>query len=76
VVLWHASEVKGECNGRLSDRGKLGCVVHSSWDHRRRTVGHRPLMDIAVTMIGQGPLVRFVVGPDRLPGMHQSGPLH
>lgn len=35
---------EGECNGRLLDRGKLGRVVHSGGDHRRRTVGHRPLM--------------------------------
>jgi hypothetical protein len=40
--IW--GEGKGEWNGRFHNRGKLGRVVHSSYDHRRRTVGHRPLI--------------------------------
>ena len=38
-----AQQVKGECSGGLPERGKLGRMVHSSCDHRRRIVGHRLL---------------------------------
>jgi hypothetical protein len=40
---------EGQCNGRLPERGKMGRVVRSSWDHRRRTVGLRPLRPLHAT---------------------------
>jgi hypothetical protein len=43
VIFVSASGEGGSGNGRLPDRGKVGRVVHSSCDHRRRIVGHRLL---------------------------------
>jgi hypothetical protein len=43
-VYCERNSVRGERNGRLPDRGKLGRVVRSGCDHRRRTVGLRPLV--------------------------------
>lgn len=60
----------GERNGRLPDGSKLGCVVHSSCENRRWTVGHRPLNN-RTPPFSSG----YGEGPDWRSRSH-SGPLH
>jgi hypothetical protein len=43
LIFVRVQRVKGEWYERLPNRGELGRVVRPSCDHRRRTVGRRPL---------------------------------